>query len=60
MDKLKGAFKSMTIQVNAIFIYLASEPQLWQGLVTEQQAMLIILVGNMLLRFKTDKALGDR
>jgi len=63
MDKLKGAYKSFTIWFNSVGLLLLSlavtDPLLVEYM-GEHGLILVVITGNMLLRFKTSDSLADK
>ena len=70
MDKLKGCWKSVTIWFNSLALAclplfdLAHEylPEIGQYLTPNMMKVVgvVIIVGNIVLRFKTNKSLADK
>jgi hypothetical protein len=74
INKLKGAYKSLTIWLNAAFVMLLSNADLtmqvlrdnltgvsqWLNADLLKYAALFIIGVNVLLRFKTNKSLADK
>jgi len=63
IDKLKGAYKSFTIWFNSVGLLLLSlavtDPLLVEYM-GEHGLILVVITGNMLLRFKTSDSLADK
>jgi len=63
LDKLKGAYKSLTIWFNTSGLILLSvalaDPTLRQFL-TDNNMMMYFAIGNIILRFKTNSNLADK
>ena len=63
IDKLKGAYKSFTIWFNSVGLLLLSlavtDPLLVEYM-GEHGLILVVITGNMILRFKTSDSLADK